>query len=61
MSNFMTAGACLDTSLTAAIASCRALMAIWGDDNDQIEAHLESEGFSFGTIDKAMMEAGCGY
>lgn len=61
MNNFTTAGACLDMSKSAAVASCHALMEIWGDDNDQIEAHLESEGFSFDTIDKAMMEAGCGY
>lgn len=58
---YTTAGACLDTSLDAAVASAHELMAIWGDDRDQIEAHLESEGFPFATIDQAMLIAGAPY
>jgi len=59
MNNFITAGASTNATVAAAINSCRELVAIWGDDIDQIEAHLESEGFSFSTIDKAMREVGC--
>lgn len=57
----MTAGACLDTSLAAAIASARELVALWGDDIDQIESHLESEGFATDIVDAAMRSVGCDY
>jgi translation initiation factor 1 (eIF-1/SUI1) len=58
MGQFMTAGACLNTSLAAAIESARELVEIWGDDFDQIEGHLESEGFPQAVVDKALIMVG---
>jgi translation initiation factor 1 (eIF-1/SUI1) len=48
----------MDFSLNAAIASCRELVEIWGDDFDQIEGHLESEGFTQPIVDAAIRICG---
>lgn len=48
---FMTAGACFQQT---AIDSAKELFEIWGEDVDQIEAHLESEGFDPSEIQDAL-------
>jgi hypothetical protein len=37
-----------------AIDYCKSLHDIWGDDVEQIEAHMESEGFSEAQIERAI-------
>jgi hypothetical protein len=40
--------------MSHAIQYCKSLYGIWGDDVEQIEAHMESEGFSEAQIEHAI-------